>query len=170
MADNDSADFDVKLDPDPILVPLALIAPAITVMVTLPLFMAYAAVAAGIALVGAVVLGAPVLALAHRFGFRGLIKTTALGAVTASVGVLAASAVATAIRFRYRLQVDESSLLAALAAAIGGGTGAVYATIFDSENLERHQVRWRVLIIVLVALTIPFAVIAWQKTSGAPSV
>ena len=154
MADNEP-DLDIKLDPDPILAPLALIAPAIAIMVTLPLLLAYAAVAAGIALVGAVALGAPVLAAAHRLGFRGFIKTAALGAVTAAIGVFVLGLVVAAV-FKQQVQLNTTDSLI-LASTIGAATGATYATIYDSVNLSPHQVRWRILIIVLVAVTVPFA-------------
>lgn len=150
--------MDAKLDPDPVLAPLALIAPAIALMVTLPLLMVYAAIAAGLALAGAVTLGAPVLSLAHRLGFRGFIRTTALGAVTAALGVFVVG-IAVSVIFKQQVQLNTRDMLL-LGATIGGATGATYATIYDSVNLSPQQVRWRILSIVLVAVTIPFASMA----------
>ena len=128
--------------------------PAIALMVMLPFSVIYAAIAAGIALVGAVLVGTPVLLLSHRFGFRGLVKTTALGAVTAGLGAFVVSTIISTV---------TSNGLLLLATTIGGATGACYATIYDSVDLSPPQVRWRIMTIVLVAVTIPFAIMTLQR-------
>jgi len=135
-------------------------APAIALMVTLPFMFVYAAIPAGIALVGAVVVGAPVLSSARRLGLRGLILTTTLGAVTAGVIVYV---VGVAVALFYRAQVQLNSDTALLAVTIGAATGATYATIYDSVDLSPSKLRWRIMIIVLVAVAVPFVAVAVRK-------
>ena len=148
-----------QVDPDPILAPLALIAPAIALMVTLPFLLVYAAIAAILALVGAVAIGAPVLSLVRRLGVRGVIKMTTLGAVTAGAAVYL---VRLGLGLFYRGgQVQLTSDVTLLSVVIGAATGATYATIYDSE-LAPTQVRWRIMIIVLVAVMLPWATVVWK--------
>ena len=160
MAGSKPADIETKLDPDPVLAPLAIMTPAIALMVTLPFMFVYAAIAAGIALVGAVVVGAPVLSSARRLGLRGLILTSALGAVTAGLTVFAVAAVMAMI-YGSLVQVNPDGAL--LAVTVGAATGATYATIYDSVDLSPTKLRWRIMIIVLVAVMIPFVALAVQK-------
>jgi hypothetical protein len=143
----------VEVDPPPVLAPLAIIAPAIALIITLPFLFVYAAIPAGIALVGAVVVGAPALSTARRFGLRGVVLTTALGAVTAGVAVYSV-VLATALIYRSLVQVNPDGLLIGI--TIGAATGATYATLYDSVNLSPTNVRWRILIIVMLAVTMPW--------------
>jgi hypothetical protein len=120
----------------------------------------YAAIAAGIALAGAVVVGAPVLSVARRLGLRGLILTSTLGAATAALTVFAVAAVM-ALIYGSLIQVNPDGAL--LAVTVGAATGATYATIYDSVDLSPTKLRWRIMIIVLVGVMIPFVALAVRK-------
>jgi hypothetical protein len=154
LADNEPAHPFWRLDPDPVLVPLALIAPAIAMIVTLPLLFVYAAVPAILALAGAIAIGAPALLLAKRLGLRGLPATTALGGLTAAAGVYGSSLLI-AVFFRGQVQLNTPDTLL-LAVVIGAATGATYATIYDSTDRAPVSVRWRILTIVLLAVMAPW--------------
>ena len=153
MEDRKVSEPAVELDPPPILAPLALIAPAIALIVTLPFLFVYAAIPAGIALVGAVVVGAPALSTARRFGLRGVMLTTILGGITAGVAVYAV-VLATALIYHSLVQVNPDGALIAI--TIGAATGATYATLYDTGELSPSNVRWRILIIVMLAVTMPW--------------
>lgn len=145
--------MDDKRETDPVLAPLAIITPAIAIVVSLPFLFLYAAVAGILALAGGVAFGAPVLSLAHKMKLRGLLLTTTLGVLTAAAGVYL---VGFALALIYGGRVGVNPGVLALAVPIGGATGATYATIYDSVNLSPHQVRWRIMTIVLMAVMVPW--------------
>jgi hypothetical protein len=146
--------LDDKPDADPVLGPLALIAPSIAFVVTVPLLFVYAAIPAGMALVGAVAVGAPVLSMAHKMGLRGLIVTTILGGAAPAAAVYLVGLLLPLIfHGQVRLNGPDAFLLAI---AIGAATGATYATIYDSVDLTPPQVRWRIMTIVLLAVMSPW--------------
>lgn len=141
-------------DSDRVLAPLALIAPAIALVVTLPFLFVYAAVPALIALAAAVTVGAPVLSAVRKVGLRGLVITAALGAVTAAAVVYLVGKLLPLI-YHGQVRLNGSDAFV-LAIAIGGASGATYATIYDSVDLSPHQVRWRIMTIVLLAVAAPW--------------
>jgi len=103
---------------------------------------------------------APVLSVARRLGLRGLILTSTLGAATAALTVFAVAAVM-ALIYGSLIQVNPDGAL--LAVTVGAATGATYATIYDSVDLSPTKLRWRIMIIVLVGVMIPFVALAVRK-------
>ena len=155
-ADGPGAPLD---DPDPVLLPLLVITPAVAFIVTLPLLYAWALLAAVVALAAAAVIGAPVLALARKVGLRGFRATTALGCATGALPVLLWALVAPYLGAA--LSGSQVAPLGVIATVVGGATGGIYSSVHDSTRLAPVAVRRRVLAILGVAALIAIVAFYW---------
>ena len=151
------------VDPDPVLWPLLLITPAVAFMVTLPLLFAWAFVAAAAAGVLAGAAGAPALSAARKLGLRGFVPTLVLGGLVGALSTAIVVAIADAIRHRAVLSALNAEYVG-VAAVIGAATGGIYATIHDAFNLPPGGARRRVLLILFIAVVLPFVLITLLGT------
>ena len=133
----------------PVVVPLVLIGGIVTFITTLPLLGVMSAFIWCLpgAIAGAVV-GAPLFWLARRLGMRGLLLCTLLGAVAGALVVAIG-----AIPNGWARPFDAALRIATI---IGAATGAIYGTVFDVDNLPPGTVRWRTMLILLVAIVLAF--------------
>jgi hypothetical protein len=131
---------------EPVLLPLIAITGIVAFIVTLPWMYAYAFVAALVAVLATAVAGAPVLIAARAAGARGLLATMAIGLVVGGAAATAAALVTEAVALR------SVGQFVGMAAVIGGASGAIYGTVYDTSNLAPGRVRNRTLIIIAVAL------------------
>lgn len=137
----------------PVLLPLALIAGIVTVITTLPLLWMMSFLLGLVASAAAAAIGAPIFWVARRAGIRGVFLSAAVGGGAGAIS-LAIPAAAEA-GFGWPDRIDLTVL--GFAAIIGAATGAIYGTVFDVDNLEPGTVRWRTMLILLVAMALEFA-------------
>lgn len=137
----------------PVLWPLVVIAAGTGFIVTVPVLMAYSALAAVVAAVGAGAVGAPALFAARTAGLRGLWQTSGLGLIVGAGATLVVRAIAGDMKHPLNGYV-------VMAGIIGAATGAIYATLFDSEGLSGERVRYQTIGILAVAVVTLLAAIA----------
>lgn len=136
----------------PVVVPLVLIGGIVTFITTLMFLGMLAFVWAIVASTAAGSIAAPLFWLARRRDVYGVAWCGVLGAIAGVISVAFAWAVDRAI---YRsLEIDLA--LVGIAAIIGAATGAIYGTVFDVDNLPPGTVRWRTMLILLVAIVLEF--------------
>jgi len=143
------ADDDLKT---PVLWPLVVIAGATAFIVTIPILLWFAALAAIVAALGAAAVGAPALIAARTVGLRGFWQTTGLGLLVAALATITVRAMS-----------GDMHLLSAyvvMATIIGAATGAIYATVFDTDNLSGVRVRYQTIGILAGAVITLLAAVA----------
>lgn len=122
----------------PVLWPLVVIAAGTAFIVSIPVLMAYSALAAVVAALGAGIVGAPALFAARRLGLRGFLATTGLGLIASAGATWIVRAMSGAL-------TNPLNGYVVLAGIIGAATGAIYATVFDSEGLSGLRVRYQTI-------------------------
>ena len=136
----------------PVLWPLVVIAGATAFIVTIPVLMAFSALAAIVAAVGAGAVGAPALSAARNAGLRGIFQTTGFGLLVAALATIAVRAMG---GDRHLL-----NFYVVAAAIIGAATGAIYATLFDTDGLSGVRVRYQTMAILSGAVITLIAAVA----------
>ena len=137
----------------PVVAPLVLIGGIVTFITTLLFLGMLAFVWAIVGATAAFTVAGPLFWLGRGRGLYGVWFSSLLGATAGVTSVALAWAVD---RVAYRsLEIDMA--LIGMAAIIGAATGAIYGTVFDVDNLPPGTVRWRTMLILLVAIVLEFA-------------